>query len=498
MATLRVSNASHYKSLPVRYRTLSQNPFFSVILLCCIFAASCTKIKGTDIGADLLPAVDNVITFDTTLEVIASVFPTEDSLLPRLNQDYNGTIGDLVLGQITNDPQFGKSSASMFFELKPPSYPYYFENTADSLYLDSAVLCLKWTHTFGDTNAIQTVNVHRVAETLRTDTIYSTGKTVRYGDLIGTKSFAPKELNDSLYLFRQTINNQLRIKLNQLFAKSLLAFDTSTRSPYYNDTAFRNIFKGFAVVPQSGTSANALMSFDISDTSTHLRIYYRYDKNGKRDTTYRDFEYKNLNTGAAINNIARSYNGSEAARHLGVRPRGDSLVYIQADPGTYALLRLPALTEFASKKGNVMIHLAQLKTEEVVTAGRQPNVFSTPNFLYLERLDSPSTVIRPFFTDAYLGGKYEPFVFGGQRKLITDASNAVVSTYDFNITRYIQGIITRKEPNLTLKLHAPHNVQYNDLLVNFVLNGLGRGHVVLGGGNHAQKRMKVRVVYSKL
>ncbi len=497
MATLRVSSANQYNLLTVRYRTLSLKTF-SFILFLHFFAASCTKIKGTDIGADLLPAVDNIVTFDTTLEIIASVFPTEDSLLPRLGQDYNGNIGDLVLGQITSDPQFGRTSASMFFELKPPSYPYYFENTADSLYLDSAVLCLKWTNTFGDTNSIQTINVHRVTETLRIDTIYNTGKTVRYGDLIGTKTFVTKELDDSLFLFRQNTNNQLRIKLNTLFAKSLLAFDTSTRSPYYNDTTFRNIFKGFAVVPQTGSSANALMSFDISDTSTHLRIYYRYDKNGKRDTTFRDFEYKNLNTGAAINNIIRSYNGSEAARHLGVRPRGDSLIYLQADPGTYALLRLPSLSEFSAKKGNVMIHLAQLKTQEVITPGRKPDIFPTPFFLYLEKLDSPSNAIRPFLTDAYLGGKYEPFVFGGQKKLIADPSNNVVSSYNINITRYVQGIITRKDPNLLLKLHVPYNVRYDDLLINFALNGLGRGQVVLGGGNHSRQPMKLRLVYSKL
>ncbi|MEY4629802.1 MAG: hypothetical protein RLZZ595_2128, partial [Bacteroidota bacterium] len=334
----------------MRYRSLLKG---FVFIASTVFLTNCTKIKGTDIGAELLPIVDNVITFDTTFEVITTTYVTPDSLLPKLGRDANGNAGQYILGHISNDPQFGKTTASIFMELLPPSFPYSFQNTADSLYIDSAVLCLRWTNTFGDTNAIQTINVHRVTELMRLDTVYNTSKSVRYGELIGTKTFAPKELDDSIYLFRQTRANQLRIKLNNSFSRSLLAFDTSTRSPYYNDTIFRDFFKGFALIPQTaGTSANALMSFAMSDTSTHLRIYYRYDKSGVRDTTFRDFKFNGLYPGAGVNNVQRTYNGSEASLHIGDKPRGDSLVYLQSAPGTYALLKIPGLDEFKQKKGN--------------------------------------------------------------------------------------------------------------------------------------------------
>ena len=246
----------------VRYRSLLKG---SIFIFSVVFLANCTKIKGTDIGAELLPAVDNINTFDTTFEVITTTEITPDSLVPRLGRDVNGNAGQYILGHISNDPQFGKTTASIFMELKPPSFPYFFQNTADSLYLDSVVLCLRWTNTFGDTNALQTINVHRITELLNVATAYNTNKSVRYGELIGTKTFAPKELNDSLFLFRETRVNQLRIRLNNTFARSVLAFDTSARSPYFNDTLFREFFKGFALIPQtSGSSANALMSFSIA------------------------------------------------------------------------------------------------------------------------------------------------------------------------------------------------------------------------------------------
>ncbi|MEN9952910.1 MAG: hypothetical protein RLZZ520_1178 [Bacteroidota bacterium] len=470
-----------------------------LIVFSAIFLIQCTKIKGTDIGAELLPVVDNINTFDTTFEVIATNFVTPDSLLPKIGRDARGNAGQYILGHISNDPQFGKTTASIFFELLPPGFPYFFQNSADSLYLDSAVLCLRWTNTFGDTNALQTINVHRVSELLRVDTAYNTGRNIRYGELIGSKTFAPKELDDSIFTFRQTRVNQLRIKLNNSFSRSLLAFDTSARSPYYNDTIFRDFFKGFALVPQTnGTSANALMSFAMSDTSTHLRLYYRYDKDGIRDTTYRDFKFNSLYPGAGVNYVQRVYNGSEAALHLGDKPRGDSLVYLQAAPGTYASLQIPGLTEFRQKKGNVIIHLAKLSMEEVETPGRRSSLFGTPEFLYLEFLDTLTNTFAPFVNDAFLDGQFEPLFFGGQRKYVKDFSNNLVSGYEMNITRYMQGIITRNNPNFKLRLYAPYAVRYEDLLITFALNNLARGNVVLGGGSHSSKKMKFRVIYSKL
>lgn len=471
----------------------------SLIVFSALLFSQCTKIKGTDIGAELLPIVDNIVTFDTTFDVITTTYVTPDSLMPRIGRDANGNAGQYILGHISNDPQFGKTTASIFFELLPPAFPYFFQNTSDSLYLDSAVLCLRWTNTFGDTNAIQSINVHRISELIRVDTVYNTSKSVRYGELIGSKTFAPKILDDSIYTFRQTRVNQLRIQLNNSFARSLLAFDTSARSPYYNDTIFRDFFKGFALIPQTnGSSANALMSFAMSDTSTHLRIYYKYDKNGIRDTTYRDFRFNSLYPGAGVNNVKRVYNGSQASLHIGDKPRGDSLVYLQAAPGTYSLLQIPGLNEFKQKKGNVMVHLAKLSMEEVETPGRRPNLFGTPEFLYLEYLDTVKNAYSPLLSDAFLDGQFEPLYFGGLRKYVSDFNNNIYSTYNMNVTRYLQGIITRNNPNFKLKLFAPYALRYEDLLISFALNNLARGNVVLGGGSHSTKKMKFRVIYSKL
>jgi hypothetical protein len=45
---------------------------------------------------------------------------------------------------------------------------------------------------------------------------------------------------------------------------------------------------------------------------------------------------------------------------------------------------------------------------------------------------------------------------------------------------------------------APYSVRYQDLYINFALNNLAMGNVVIGGGNHSSQKMKLRLVYSKL
>ena len=176
------------------------NIFFLFIVVS--FFSFCTKIKTTDIGADLIPEIDNINTFDTSFEVVANNSISPDSLLPRLSRDQLGDVGQFMLGYISRNPQFGTTKASIFLELKPTGYPYKFENVPDSLYLDSVVLCLKYKFSFGDTNAMQSVSVHKIDETLKPDSAYQTNKIVSYSRLLGTKQFIPASLDDSLITSR--------------------------------------------------------------------------------------------------------------------------------------------------------------------------------------------------------------------------------------------------------------------------------------------------------
>ena len=220
--------------------------------------------------------------------------------------------------------------------------------------------------------------------------------------------------------------------------------------------------------------------------------------NGQIDTAFKTFRMNNGILGAATNYIKRDYTGTELSQHLTVKPQGDSLIYIQAAPGSYAMMKIPDLDVFKAKKGNVMVHLAEIRLEEAITPGYRPNLFISPYYLYVDALDTSTSKHIPLLNDAFANYSYDPTLAGGMNKLISDAQNKLVSEYRMNITRHVQSIITKNSPNLLLRLSAPYKRTYSDYAITFSLNDLAGGSVVLGGSKHSSKKLKLRLVYTKL
>lgn len=463
---------------------------------------SCTKIKTTEIGADILPLVDRVMTFDTLLPVITTNHLFGDSALPRMGRTYTGGVSDHVLGSVNNDPIFGKTKASIFMELKPDNYKFYFENKPDSLTLDSVVLCLSWTRTWGDTNALHRVGVYALDEKMRVDTTYPVTASFAYSRKLGETTFAPNSLDDSVYLRNETLARQLRIRLSNDFGNELLKADSADGQPYATDSLFREFFKGFAIVPETsgaGSQANALMSFALSDTNTHLALYYRYQNIGKSDTTSRKFKFNASSLAANANRIERDRTGSEIERFVGKPSNGDSLVYIQTAPGSYAKVSIPSLAGFKAAKGNVMVHLAELVIDQVPSSNQVlDNILEPPPLLYLDLYDSTVKTQLPFLNDAVATGSYDPSLFGGIIGQAPNAGATPYAQYRIFITRHVQGIITRNMANPILTLYSPFQVSYSTLGLNFNVNPLAYGRIRLGGGNHSSKRMRLRIVYTKI
>jgi len=86
-----------------------------------------------------------------------------------------------------------------------------------------------------------------------------------------------------------------------------------------------------------------------------------------------------------------------------------------------------------------------------------------------------------------------------------------VATYNFDLSRYMQGIVSRKDTIFDLRLIAPVNEvvkfvpQYpynltsgNDYISSFFANNTAIVRVRLGGGSHSKFRMRLKVYYSDL
>jgi Domain of unknown function (DUF4270) len=469
---------------------------FYILIVFVLAAYSCTKIKTTDIGSDLIPAVDNINTFDTTLEVITENFIFPDSSMPRLVANIDGTAPQMVAGYISNDPQFGTTNSSLYFYVSPPNFPYPFE-AKDSLYLDSVVLALKWTGTtVGDTNLVQKFNVYQLDAPLDGDSAYQISDQFTYNRLLGSRSFAPSVLNDSIFPKGQALTNQLRIRLDDDFGREILALDTSAGEPLHRDSLFKKFLPGLAVVPDvaGASNANAIMGFNISDTNTYLRIYYRYDTASRKDTVTKTWRWP-INAGFA-NNIKRNYTGSEIAQTVGGAP--DSVVYLQTTPGSYTTIKIPSLNGFKALKGNVAIHRAELSMTQIPSTGQNDDIFSSPAYAYIDYLDTTTNRQQPFILDGFSQGAFNPVVFGGFRKPVDGPGGSVVTEYRFNIPRYVQGIITRNDPNFPIYLYSPYAIRYTNPPIFAFLNPIAVGRVKMGGGSKTGQKMVLRIIYSKI
>jgi len=469
---------------------------FSIVIL---FSA-CKKInEATDLGSGLIPPIDNLTTFDTTLDVEAynGLFTAEEDSLAETS------IGDIqFLGNINNDPLFGKTEASMYFELKPDVFKYSFPfSKSDLVALDSVVLVLGYKGTYGDSTLPQQIGVYEIPTTqsFRWDSSYSIYKSnITAGGALGpVKTFIPQTLDDSVFPYNESAANQLRIPLYNSFGQRLLDYDST--NAYASDSAFKTFFNGFAIVPQNNGIANALIGTSLSDTNTKLSLYVRYKKDNVIDTAVINF--KATQYSAVANYINRNYTGSQLASYLG-GTEPDDLLFIQNEPGSYATIKIPGLKGL----NNRIIHRAELIVEQVPDP--LDKLFTPPQYLFLDAYDSAKSIYHtiPYDFNITVDGSLDAESFGMNGKAATDDMGNEIAVWKFDLSRYVQHVVNNTEPVYDFRLYAPFklNETYSgtsttDMMQLLQINSnYGIGRVRVGGGNHPAQRMRLRIIYSKL
>ncbi|UAY51066.1 DUF4270 family protein [Ferruginibacter albus] len=495
--------------------------FFSItIVFLLLINAGCTKITTTDVGGDLIPAVDNVHTFDTAFTVNATqgMF-TNDSTV-------SGAYDNVVFGSISNDPVFGKTTANAYLQLKPPFFPYYFGNSGDTLIgLDSVVLCLSFRGYYGDTTLPQHFSVYEIPTTADFGNFGNVNKDSAYflnyqpsqvsNTAIGSVTIDVRSLKNYIFLAGGTdsVNNQIRIKLSSDFANKLWNMDSSNNplhNAFVSDSLFKTFFNGFAIVADPSSGGNGLFYTNFTDATTRLEVHYRKQRNNVIDTAYSSLVFTTDTTSTAsmtacahANYLKRDYAGAEINS-----PQPDAL-YIQATPGSYATIAIPDLQNFA----NCIVHRAELSFEEIPGNQALDNALKPPTYLYFDLVDTPSSnnKFKPVYYDLNPYDAYDPdnstvFLpssginynyFGGVSKFKTDGSGNNIAYYNFNLSRYVQHIVTNKLHSYNIRLYAPFELKYYNIL-NAFGNSLAYGRVKIGGPGNTAHPMRFHIIYSKL
>jgi hypothetical protein len=468
--------------------------FFSIAVSFILAQYSCSKIDTTTLGSNLIPDVDNVNTFDTILDVISHNILLGDSTTVLYNENH-------ALGAISNDPAFGSTKADIYFSVAAPSYrstPFY--NKDSIINIDSVVLMMAYKGAYGDSTIPQGFTVSEIDQAANFKDSVS-GYPISSPDfpLAGSLQSAPysvniRNLNDSFVVIRKKDTSKLvsvmRIPLSKILGQRLAGYDTT--NAYKSDSAFRTYFKGISV--KTNGTGGALSYFSLSDANTKLIVYYRVSRNGAPDTTEADFAfspYKNAN-------IIRRTPASGYAASLSNSNPNNPDIYIQTSPGSYATIKIPGLKGL----NNRVIHRAELIIERETAPGDA--TYLPPSLVFLDAIDSANSnriIALPNYDFSAQSGFYNVAEFGGS--LLKD------NTYRFNLSRYVQGIVTRGETPFTLRLYSSFYTRpyYKDPTTGaYVLYGINLsnkisyGRIVLKGGGYPDpaKKMRLRIIYSKI
>jgi hypothetical protein len=488
----------------------------TAITFCLLFGWSCTKLDTTNIGSDILPPVDNVNTFDTVLDIISTqgFFPDTSTIL--------GKYDDYALGAINNDPLFGTTNSHIFMQLKPSFYPYYFGDPGDTINtpdvgLDSIVLCLKYRGFWGDSMQPIQLQVREVSEnkfrdsvTLLNPTNYQPNTS---GTLLGSASVDVRTLGNYIKFTngRDSVNFQIRIKLSNAWAMQLFNRDSiemnSVNNAFYSDSIYRRFYNGIGVMATG--SGNGLMYISIADTATKLEVHYRKKNNGIYDAVYRSLrlnpsfaDVANKPVSNTVNNIIRNYSG------FPIMNPGVNEHYLQTSPGSFVNLNIPGLSGLSNR----IIHRAELIVEQVPDNPMFDEIFSAPDFLYVELKDTGTTdKWKPIYYDLNTTRAYDPDFksglpywpgdidyqyFGGFVRNKPTQSKF----YNFNISRYVQQIVTDHTYNYDLRLSSPFKISYPQYDFAFLPygNSIAHGRVKIGSGSNPNYKLRLRIVYSKL
>lgn len=428
--------------------------------------------EATILGNELIPGKDFVNGEDTIItNIITHNIWKVDSAVFTGRGNYNK-----VLGSIANDPLFGRAHGFVYTQMSLPSTAYSWPGTNPAL--DSVVLSLGVSGYYGDSMSTQTFRVYRMSEpNFKIDSNYRYYQSLGYnaGELLGTATIVPRNLKDSVSVYGVKEGPQLRIRLSTAFGNQLLQ-QTSTTG-FTNDSTFRAFLKGFAIVPDTTLSSNRSMLYvDMTLPETRLSVFF---KNTENDSLRTNFGFGSA--AAHANYFVRNPTGSQSAQYLNTNnPNGDSLLYLTDAPGLFTKITIPNLENFP----NAVINKAELVVTEITTGpGDLDNIYSEPNFLFLQQYVSGDTT-RPVIDYGNPQNPNQPY-FGGDKTEVT-IGGVKVSQYKFNIARYVQFLLKKQETNTGFKLEAlsPRNIDVH--------------RVKAGGGNHSQYNLKLRIIYTKL
>ncbi len=450
--------------------------FFFYLGVCTGLLYSC-KDAPYEVGLDLLPAEDHpVVEQVDTLTLNASTIgpvgiPAYDSI--------NFPFGNY------NDPVFGRTSASVMFELSPASA---FMEIDPGFMVDTVTLNIYYTSIYGDTLYQPQFEVYRLTERI--------DKTLRYYsdyDPIGKYDFenlaiSPTEKPDT--------TNRFAVRLNPSFGTDLLNTpglnDSMTFINYRIDSIFDANFKGLYLKPTVNNIDTGILNIDYisliikfhtaTDTTLIAFYYYPYD-NIYADT---DSTTRTILGDRCIKIFDHDYSGSGIA-HLNDNSYQDTVLYLQTLGGTQINLEIPNLEQLKEKIGRVSVNSAELFIPDLSDSsqylGKYP-FYQLGLRIVGDGLEYVSDDVITTSTSSYvtfMDGRLNPYFWG----------------YKFILTAYIQNYMNGNITSNKLRIFAGR-IDLNPYVYHTNFDPTNYKQVILAGTANTNKKITFKIAYTKL
>jgi len=379
------------------------------------------------------------------------------------------------LGNITGDPIFGKTEASLSMTVSLPSNSYSFGGIPA---VDSAILVLPYsTQFYGDTTTTEyTFTVKQLKDDLSTQKVFLSNK-VWPTEADAAPSFTtklkpktPLKITDIVTGKPDTLKvvvPQLRIKLSNAFIQSkIVNLDSALRS---TNIKFASQFKGLQVTAKAN-GPGGVMFVNFGGTDSKIEIYYKKQVGTsviEKDTVAVNFPVSS-GSGPIAATIKHDYEGTLVKEQLDA-PNPTTpykVTYLQSLSGVRNKITFPDLKAFVErvKAGNPNARIVINRAELVVNISNGTDVspWNPAQRLSLYRLDIAGqrgnipdndgpTQANPSPGPTYAGSEA---AFGG----FYDTTN---KRYIFTVTSYLQSLIDEKTKDYGTYLSPSSLTEYN-------------------------------------
>jgi uncharacterized protein DUF4270 len=347
-----------------------------------LFIVSCQE-DPSYLGRNLLPPGDSFeVKSDLNTEIKAYSLETVPG-----GTSYNATY---LLGSMKDD-FFGFYKADFLtrFQL----YSNY--AIGNERILDSLVLKLKISNSYGDTLSVQTIRAFEMTDTLAFDSLY-------YSDFDPTGIYSAVEVGSANFTPLDSIIN---IPITNL--DLLDRFATVDDSIFSDTENFLSFFNGLYITTDPVMSGGAISLIDISSSETEFVMYYR----GVDDTASNSFKMRIYEGTPKVNMFSHDFTGARIDEQLNNVSSTDTLIFISGMNTAVAHLSFPGLENWLDST-NIVINKAELVVYVEDTLKTNLNSINYPSriFLFSDYQKESSQLIYDYLVDSdsksYYGGSF--------------------------------------------------------------------------------------------